>query len=166
MKLYNNVLLMFDAPASAGSTDVDPLATPVGEVDLSYPILPAANYEMTIAEASLVDNKAQTGKNLLLKWKTAKEARSTKGEVLAAGQVTISQYIGLATSDKYTNEMIKKSIARVAKGAGLNASLSARDVINNPSMLVSKTALVKVAVKQETAEYPEGNEIKGVVIEG
>jgi hypothetical protein len=168
MKTYRPLFLLnVDSAAGTGADSaLDPLATPVGDIDLSRPIAPPSNYEMSIAEASVIPNKAQTGRNLLLKWQNTKEIKSTKGDMMAVKQLTLSQYMGLQATEKKTAKAVAQDIARLAKGVGLSASITPLDVINNPSILVGKLALVKVGHKQETSEYPEGNEIKGVVLEG
>lgn len=146
--------------------ELDPLSTPVGDIDLSRPLAPASNYEMSVAEATVGPNKAQTGRNLNVKLKSTKEIRSTKGDVMAPGALVLSKYYPLQATDKMSLKQVAQGIARLAKGLGLPASLTATDIINNPSILAGKIGLFKVAVKQETAEYPEGNEVKDIVIEG
>ena len=144
----------------------DPLSTPSEAIDISYPKLPPANYEMTIVEATKVANKKGTGDNLVLKWKTSREQTSTKGDILNPGQVVIPSYVSLAVSGARTTKQIAQDLTRIIRGAGLPGSTTPRELIDNPTVLAGKTLLVKVGLRQETAEFPESNEVKGVVLEG
>lgn len=166
MKQYLTILLMSDAVAGGNGVELDPLSTPVGDVDLSRPIAPPANYEMSIPEASVGPNKAQTGRNLVLKCKSTKEIKSVKGDIMPAGSLVLTKHLPLQASDKMSIKQVSQSIARWARGFGLPPTLSAADIIANPTVFNGRTGLVKVAHKQETSEFPEGNEIKDVVIEG
>ena len=161
MKQLNRILR---SPADTGGGN--PLSTPVGDIDISRPIATAANYEMEIHEPKVANNKRQDGRNLEIKWKNTRELKSTKGDVIAPKQLVLTQYFPLQATEKMTIKQVAQGIARLAKGIGLPASITPNDIINNPSILSGKTALVKVGIKQETTEYPEGNEVKGVVIEG
>jgi hypothetical protein len=120
---------------------------------------------MTIKTAEVVPNKKQTGDNLVISWANAKEAQSTKGDNIAVGQVVLKHYVGLTETDKYHVKDIAKSVTRVAKAVRLSG-VTPKDVINNPSQLVGKTAIVKVGIRKETEEFAEANEVKSFVIEG
>lgn len=168
MKPYttlNSLRLNTDGAASAGITD-DPLSTNVSDIDLSRPLAPASNYELSITDAKLEDNKKKDGQNLVIKTKSTREIKSVKGDIMPAGSLVLTQYVSLTPSEKYTNKMIAQGIARLAKGLGLPGSITPRDVINNPTMLNGKFGIFKVKINQETAEFPEGNAIAGIVIEG
>lgn len=144
----------------------DPLDVQGGDgIDLSYPLLPAGNAKMTIAEATVSPNKKQTGNNFVLKWKNAEEVTSTKGDVLPPGRISITSYIGLTVTDKRTAKQIQADVERLRRGAGLPA-MKLSEIRDNPSILAGKTMVVKVGVRQETDEYPESNEIKSIILEG
>lgn len=147
------------------TTELDPLSTPCDDIDISYPLLPASNYEMTIKEATLVLNKKETGNNLVTKFANAKEAQSTKGDNIAIGQVVITMYTGLVTTEKYSSKDIAKNITRIVKAAKMTGVTPA-DIIANPSQLAGKVVLAKVGIRAETQEFAEANEIKSFVIEG
>ena len=166
MKQINRLLLNTDGADSTSASVADPLSTPVGDIDISRPVAAAANYEMEIHEPKVGPNKAQTGRNLEIKLKNTKEVKSTKGEIMHAKALVLSKYYPLQASEKMSIKQVAQSIARLAKGLGLNASITPKDIIDNPSMLSGKVGLFKVAIKQETSEYPEGNEVKDIVIEG
>lgn len=159
-----SILLSSDSGLSAG--DVDPLDMGAESIDLSRPIAPASNYPLSIKEATKQPNKKNTGENLVLKWVSTTDISSTKGDVIPAGRLVMTQYMGLTPSDKRSAKDIGQDIARLIRGGRLPGSTTPRDVINNPSLLVSKTLLVKVSVRTETAEFPESNEVKSIVLEG
>ena len=164
----NRILLNTDGVdgSSTATPELDPLSTPVGDVDLSRPIAPPSNYEMVVAAAAVGPNKAQTGRNLEIKVKSTKEIKPIKGDMMAVGQLTLTKYYPLQATEKMSINAVAKGIARLCKGLGLPASLTANDVINNPTILTGKIGLWKVGHKQETSEFPEGNEVKDIVIEG
>ena len=143
----------------------DPLNQSCDDIDISYPLLPASNYEMVIKTAIVEPNKAQTGNNLVIQWATVNEQQSTKGQQIAPGAIVLKAYTGLVETPKYSKVMIGQAITRIVKGTKLGAGIKPSDVINNPSQLVGKRAIVKVGLAKETDEFPERNEIKGLVIE-
>ena len=71
-----------------------------------------------------------------------------------------------AVSGARTTKQIAQDLTRIIRGAGLPGSTTPRELIDNPTVLAGKTLLVKVGLRQETAEFPESNEVKGVVLEG
>lgn len=168
MKKYiNNIHLSPDDASGSSSAEVaDPLAMPTGDIDISRPIVVAANYEMQIKTAAVADNAAKTGKNIVLKMANTKEVKSTKNELIPPGQLVLTRYISLTQTEKRTNANIAKDIARLCRGLGLPAAVTGRDVINNPTILQGKTGLWKIKVAQETQEFPERNEVGDLVVEG
>ncbi len=163
MKKLN--LLLLNSDGTDSSSVADPLSTPTSDIDISRDVATAANYEMTIKEAKLVDKKDDpTRKNLVITLKSTKETRSTKGSIMAPGALTLSKYYPTAATEKMDIRKVAQGFARLAKGVGLSGGVTPKGIIDNPSILVGKTAIWKVAIKQETSEFPEGNEIKDVVI--
>lgn len=134
-------------------------------IDLSYPLIPGGHHKLNIAEATVAQNKKQTGNNLVLKWKNADEVLSTKGETLPPGRVVITQYVGLTVTEKRDAKAIQRDIERLRRATGINVT-KLSEIRDNPSLLVGKTCLCKVKVRQETDEYPESNEVSTVVLEG
>jgi hypothetical protein len=147
-------------------SNLDPLDIAANEVDLSYPLAPASNYQMSIFSAEKLPNRKGTGDNLKLVWKSVSEITSTKGDTMRPGTLTVTQYVGLAETDKRSRKDIAKDLVRLIKGGGLPGDTTPSAVINNPTLLTGKTMLVKVGIRQATSDYAESNEVKGVVIEG
>lgn len=63
---------------SNGGT-ADPLDIDVNDIKTGYPIITAGLYDMVL-EATLEDNKDKTGKNIVLKHKTTRVAKTPQGE--------------------------------------------------------------------------------------
>lgn len=89
-------------------------------VDTSFPNLAPSQYEFEIVEASIEDNKAQTGKYLLFKTKLISEgATDTAGNPIAPGY-PVRHMINLSPSQKQVDKSgleacvdnIKKDIAK------------------------------------------------------
>lgn len=147
---------------------VDPLDTNVNDVNTDYPVLPASYYLFKLDECSKAPNKAGTGDNLIIPHKLLEPAQDIKGEPVSPGFV-ISQYISLAETSggngkqPYTTENIKKAVAKLAKAAGINATV--RQIIDSPAMLNGKSVRAKVTISKETDEYPASNRISGYATE-
>lgn len=165
MKHYYNQIKLSPDDSAGGATEADPLNTPCGDIDVSRPIAKAANYEMTIVEATVAEkNGDATRHNVVIKLKSTKEAKSTKGDVMHAGALVLKAYYPTKETEKMTRKEVGQKFAKLVKGVGLPAAVTPGDVINNPSVLVGKIGIFKVGIKAETSEFPEGNEIKDVVV--
>lgn len=161
---------------------VDPMDQSCDDIDISFPMVPASNYSMRVKSCERVLSKKakEAGEeldlnnlnsgNLKITWENTTEIQSTKGEQLEPGRIALTQHISLSptkgSADKkaYTIEDIKRRVTRVVRGTGLKG-VSVSDVIRNPSILIDREGVVKVKVKKETAEFPEGNEIGDVIVE-
>lgn len=163
---------------------LDPLDQNCDDVDLSFPILPGANYEMVCVEASVEPNKKKqadasqdgAGDNLVTVWETTKEEKTEKGEIVPAGRISLKQYTGITPYKSYTDENgkkkkdytaddVKKQIAFFTR-AMKKTGITARQVITNPEILVGGVAIRKVGVRKESGNFPRSNELNGFVIEG
>lgn len=161
LKDLHRILRSPDAVESA-----DPLDTNVNDIDTSYPILPASQYQFKLEGCKREPTRDNDGERLTIPHKLTEAAQDKKGEPVAPGH-QITSYIGLTErlgvpgKQDYTINSIKKSIARLAKAAGVNATV--RAIIDNPSILDGKVVIAKVRVNKETAEFPESNSIGGYV---
>ena len=117
-------------------------------------------------EAKVSPNKANTGQNLEVKLRNTKEIKSTKNDTIVPKQLVLTKYYPLQATEKMSIKQVGQGLTRLGRGLGLPGAMSPKDLINNPTILAGKTGLWKIAIKQETAEFPEGNEIKDIVIEG
>ena len=154
--------------------DIDPMSTSVDDIDISYPLLPAANYEMVVKSAVKAENKDKTGENIEIKWANTKPATSTKGAEIVPGQIVLTSYVGLTEKPERQSENgktirartkmdIAKDITRVCKATGVTG-VNPGQIAADPSVLVNKTALVKIGVRDETSQFPESNEIVRLVV--
>lgn len=141
----------------------DPLDTNVSDIDTSFPKIPANLYDLKIEKAEKVPNSKGTGDNLKIALKTTTNIEAVTGEQLAAGSVTLFNNISLAETPKYTVESIKKNVAALAKAAGLG-SMTVRQILDDPQILVGKVVRAKVGIQKETDEYPESNNIKQFMV--
>jgi len=110
--------------------EVDPLDTNINDVNTDYPLLPATYYMLKIKDASVVRNKNNSGDVLVCPMATTEKVQDIKGEDVLPGHV-LTYRAGLEVTEKYSIDMIKKAVARVAKAAGVNATV--REIINNPT---------------------------------
>jgi hypothetical protein len=154
--------------------DTDPLAGTGDEVDQSYPILPAAKYQVIVKSAEIVPGKKDPSSQLIkIAYANAKGETTVKGEQVEAGEVQFTQHILITPTGKMTEKMIKKAVARFAVATG-NGSLQLRELVedirkstkDSPSCVVDKPLTIKVAVASETTDFPERNEVKEIVLEG
>ena len=137
--------------------DIDPMSTSVDDIDISYPLLPAANYEMVVKSAVKAENKDKTGENIEIKWANTKPATSTKGAEIVPGQIVLTSYVGLTEKPERQSENgktirartkmdIAKDITRVCKATGVtgvNPGQIAAGRVQNPLRLAGRTARVK-----------------------
>lgn len=155
---------------------IDPLDQSSDDIDISYPVVAGSDYKMSVKEAKTEPNKDGDGTNLVTIWQNEDELTSTKGEKLVKGQLVLTSYVGLTVKPAgerggkmrkaWTNDDIGKQITRLIRATGLGGKgIKPREIINNPTVLNGQVALVKVALRQETAEFPEGNQITGFRVE-
>ena len=163
---------------------LDPLDQSCDDVDLSYPVLPGANYRMTCVKASVEPNKKKqadpsqngAGDNLVTVWENVQEEKTEKGELVPSGRISLTQYTGITayksyTDDSgkvykdYTSEDVKKAVTWFVRGTKLTG-VTPRSIINNPEQLIGREAIRKVSVKKEEGSFPRRNELRGFVIEG
>ena len=147
-------------------TNLDPLDSASDSIDLSFPIVPAGIYPLAIAEAVVKPNKRNDGNNLVIKWKSTTELTSTKGDICPPGQIVVMQYIGCSVVEKRTAKQIAQDITRLIRGGRLPGETKPSEVIANPTLLAGKVMPVKIAIQQDTDEFPESNKVKQVVVEG
>ncbi len=143
----------------------DPLGTDIGSIDTSYPVLVADIYDMEVVDAKVNPSK-KGGKNYSVSLRTTQPAKTTKGDNQAPGLV-ITQNISLTPTDKYSQASIDKALAKLAQWAGVSG-VTMGDVRSDPAILTPRIkghqGKVKISVSKETDEYPEGNNVKDLVI--
>lgn len=161
---------------------IDPMEQSCDDIDISFPLVPAANYPMSIKDITrTLSKKAKEAGEVLdlnnlnsgmleITWENSTEIQSTKNETLEPGRIALKTRISLVPTEKtadknaYTIGDIKKAVAKLVRATGLKG-VNVADVIRNPSILKGRDAVVKVKVKPETADYAESNDVKDYVIE-
>lgn len=178
----NTKTKMNEAPTAV----VDPLDVNTNDVDITYPIIPASNYLLTLKSVTreatnenvggiLSDpyDPNNEGERLTIVHATLAEVEDRKGNKVPAG-LQITSYIGLTAKAERTNDLgkkirartkddIAKDVARLARAAKHNASV--RDIINNPSQLDGKNVNAKVGIDKETEQFPAKNRVMGYAYE-
>lgn len=155
---------------------LDPFDTNVNDIDTSYPVIPAAIYDLKITKAEKAHTKAGNATEgpfqLVLTLETTTDLKSVKGADVPAG-LKLTHYIGVSEKPAGTNQEgkatrartnadIAKDIASLCKSAGVSGSV--RGIIDMPAQLEGHTPRVKVTIQKETSEYPEANRIGGFVV--
>lgn len=166
MKELNRILRNVDA--TEGAVSADPLDTNVNDIDTNYPLLPDSHYMFRLTDCAKVPNKAGTGDNLVVKHSLIDAAQDIKGEPVNPGfvitsYVSLTETAGVNGKQPYTIDNIKKGVARIAKAAGVNATV--RQIIDNPTILNGKAVRAKVTTSKETAEFPASNRINSYATE-
>lgn len=148
------------------SPEAEPLGTDIGDVDISYPVLLADIYVMNVQDAKVAPNKKGTGNNLAVTLQTTQPAKTTKGHDQPAG-LLITYNLSMTPTEKYTQQSIDKSLAKLAQWAGVRG-LTLEAVRNDPAILIPRIkgvqGSVKIGVQKESDEYPESNSVKDLVI--
>jgi hypothetical protein len=146
-------------PLAGVSIGQDPLNTPVGDIDTSFPLLAAGLYDMEIADAVVGPAKGNpTHQTLKVTLKTTHDAPDVKGQMVNKG-FPIYHHIALTPSEDMPIDKIKKNVAALGQRAGAS-KLSVRDLLNNPTVMKGKVVRVKVGIQKETEEYPASNQVK------
>jgi len=93
------------------------LGSDLSGVSTAMPVLEPNTYDFTIAKIEAVDNKAKTGKVLVISLTLAQSAVAFEThKVINAGFPVITR-MGLVESDKYSAEDIKRNLATFQEAA-------------------------------------------------
>lgn len=130
----------------------DPLDTNVEEVDLSYPIVPAAIYEFKISKVEKKPTKKE-GQMIVITLVATKPLQSVKGETLQ--NFTLTHNLVITPTEKLQLVDIGKNVSRVAQAAEIRG-VTARQIIDNPTQLVNRVVNVKTQVSQERTDPETG----------
>jgi hypothetical protein len=145
----------------------DPLDTNVNDIDISFPVLPEKILDLRCVKAERVVKEDGTGETIKLEFETTTSEMSKRGDPIPAGSMKLFRYIGITekpervengkTKKPWTPSDIAKSVAQVAKPAGLNCS--ARAFIDNPAVLEGRVVRAKIIIEKAEGRYPERNSI-------
>lgn len=180
MKKLQNVNINLSPDASEGVPNIDPLApdpsfaegatgeeadpldTPGGEYDTSFPVIQKGIKDLEIVSGEKLVSKS--GNDMLVfKLKTTQEDRDLNNEVVLAGFPLYHRIVITPTEDR-TIQRIGKDLAIMLKAAGAG-HLTPRQLINDPDVLKGSVVRAKVVVQKETDEFPTSNAIKTFVTE-
>lgn len=119
----------------------------------TYPILVAQAYTLQVEDCQVVDKKDDPSKkNLLVTLVTTTPEKDINGNDVNAG-LKVSQYIGLAETEKRKKNNIQSDIARL-----MQCFLGHHDGKFDPSSIVGQTGLVKLKV-EHSDEYGDKNAV-------
>jgi hypothetical protein len=147
----------------------DPLDIDVNDIKTGYPIITAGLYDMVL-EATLEDNKDKTGKNIVLKHKTTRVAKTPQGEEIEPGRVVITKWIPVTPISRpgktpYDASSIARAIAAPAQACQPPITGTPRLIIANPTVFNGKVVRCKVVISPERVDkdtgraYDESNDI-------
>lgn len=148
------------------SPEADPLAMPAGEVDTRFPRLaPDKIYRMVIRSPEVAAAKSNDQVNrLTFKLETTTEARDTEGGVLHAG-FKFLHGINVTPSGERDANAVAKDCALLLKAVeGAATKTTARQLIDNPSIIADKVVDVKVGLQKAKDGFPESNRVTNFVI--
>ncbi len=148
------------------TTEIDPLAVPAGQVaEPTFPLLkPNKVYKMVIRGGEEVTLEGG-GKQWALRLQTTQNEVSTEDQTMYAG-ATVFHRLFLTPNEYNTANQIGEQAAMVVKAAlGKNTTTTARQCINDPTILEGKIVEVKIGIKQDKkGVYADQNVVKAWII--
>ena len=130
--------------------------------DASRPLLPPADYPLSIKEIKVEENKDKTGRNLVVSFATTQPATSVTGKPIPVGQV-LTNYYPLQASEKQiekgTPDAWKDRIALLIDAA-LQTDETTRPNLNGEvaAAMYGKVVLGSVSI-EKTEQYGEQNRL-------
>lgn len=146
------------------SDNLSLLTEDLSNVPTTLPLLKESLYDLIITKVEAVPTKDGSGERLSITMKTQTVAESVTGETINAG-FPIYHNIGITPTEKYSVEMIKRSLAAFAKAVGVAT-------IQPLAQFEGKVVRVKLIVEQERTDektgkkYDARNGVKTFVIPG
>ena len=142
------------------TVNIDPLNTPLADIDTSMPLLAPGLYDMEITDAVVGPAKSNSAHSTLkVTLKTTNDAPDVKGQMINKG-FPIYHSIALTPSEDMSVEKIKKNVASLGQRAGIVGG-TVRQLLDNPAVLKGKVVRTKIGIQKETDEYPASNAVKG-----
>lgn len=166
MKIENSLRILRNTE-TAGQTDADPLAMPAGGVEEpTFPVLAEGIKRMLVKGFEQAESKEpnkKTGKHtrmLVIKLQTTKDELDMEGKKVHAG-FPLTVRIMLDTSDNRTNTDIAAECAMSVKAIlGAKTQTTARQCIENPTLVLDKPVDVKVTISKGKDGYPDSNTVR------
>ena len=130
-------------------------------VDTSMPVLETnENLPVVIKDVDVASNKDKTGRNLVVKFATLNEERSTKGDPVNAGY-PLTKYFPLQQSKNDKAPDFRRDICKLID-ACFGTTQEDRPSLNSETIeaLKGKELLVSVKIREATDEFDAQNEIR------
>lgn len=138
---------------------VDPLSQAAGGIDTNFPLLQDGTFmRFECREAKQTETQEKKTKQITMKWVTTKEAVDQNNRSLNAGFPVYVRINAEATETRDVQQLAR-DWAQVLKAAG-QPQVSARQVIDNPSLLVGMIADAKVAIFPEKNGFAASNVLR------
>lgn len=150
------------ADAVPASADVDPLATPAGEVDTRFPRLqPDRVYRLTISATKEVSDKGND--MIVCKLQTTKDEVDTDGRTLHTG-FPVFHRIMVTPTDKRTVKDIARDCALLLKAIG-KSNITPKQLIDDPTTILNGQLVdAKIGIQKAKDGFPEANVVSSFVI--
>lgn len=162
-----------DATDASGGPEgeVDPLAEAAGGVDTSFPVLmPDRKLRFECSSCVKAPSKTDPSRETLtITLKTTTDTSFQNGKPCRAGFKIFKRYGVTPTppsgeSDGRTIEAIKKDLSFVLKSFfGANTTVSARDLLNNPSMLEKRPVDGKTGIEKGSGGFPDKTSVTFII---
>lgn len=148
-------------PDDAAGTVSDPLDQDVGE-EVKYPLLaPGGTMRFLIQTAEHKVNETTKNEQLVFKSATQAETRSTDGDTLHAGFVSVHR-INVKPTEKVTAKRIADDVKIMCQACGVKGK-KVSEVIADPSVFVGKLWDAKVGVSaSKDPKYSDSNSFRPV----
>lgn len=170
MKL-NQIKHLLSPDATEGSA-VDPLSEAAGGVDTSFPVLsPDRLLRFEVKNATRERNDKTGAESIKLKLRLTDDTQNasatyTDGKPARAGY-TVSQYIGITPTDKYSIDDIKRNAALWIKaiwGEEAAKGITFRAFFDQPSMAEARKVDCKTGInKDKNGVYPDSTKLTPVL---
>lgn len=152
---------------TAGQID-DPLAMPAGAVEEpKFPVIAEGLQRMIVKGFEQTESKepnAKTGKKtrmLAIKLALQKEALDTEGKKLNAGFLFTTRIMLDVTDSRSASDIAAECAMPVKAILGPKTQVTARQCIENPSLVLDKPVDVKITVsKDKSGNFPDSNTVR------
>lgn len=137
---------------------VDPLGLgmDLSGVDTSRPVLPEQIHVLSIDKVEVKDNKAGTGRNLVVVFKTVNDSPDVTGAKIISAGYPITKYYPLQQSENEKAPDFKADLARL-QDAVEGTKQGTRGAFN-PYNYTGKLVMAKLKVRKDD-EFGDSNEI-------
>lgn len=142
----------------------DPLAAPAGDLrPPAYPVLVEGVKTLQVAgfEEKVFNKNGTETRMLQVSLRTTEVDRDTENRTVHPG-FTFQASLFITPNEQNSAKEIAERVAMVVKGIlGKETRVSAREIINDPSLVVGKQVRCKVGIrKSKSEEYSDTNTVK------